>query len=314
MLLHKIKYDKRDIYTLTTLTLSMNLNTNSLYYDINNIKNEVDFDTNVIEYLNAIGYVRRGRLVNYLMETHPNERGYSKKSIDRKLANMTKTGILTSLKYDELQKYGIKETDKRASYPIPKKTLKMKEDLDKTFSYLNSADVTTKKLILEEISRYERKYVLDPYQLDILAKHLDTESDELVDSLLEILFRYITEKDIEPSNTDTFLERLRSTLKHYKVSPDEYPMLRRHITWLLGYYKDNFVIEQLKMDAETLEDLFSVKCDYCDPLIAPFIAEHSLELFNFQMELKQKGKEEASEIISQIKDEASNPKPRLTEF
>ncbi|WP_135604824.1 hypothetical protein [Methanococcoides sp. NM1] len=292
----------------------MNLNANSLYYDINNIKSEVDFDTNVIEYLNAIGYVRRGRLVNYLMETHPNERGYSKKSIDRKLANMTKTGILTSLKYDELQKYGIKETDKRASYPIPKKTLKMKEDFDKTFSYLNSADVTTKKLILEEISRYERKYVLDPYQLDILAKHLDTESDELVDSLLEILFRYITEKDIEPSNTDTFLERLRSTLKHYKVSPDEYPMLRRHITWLLGYYKDSFVIEQLKMDAETLEYPSSVKCDYCDQLIAPFIAEHSLELFNFQMELKRKGKEEASEIISQIKDEASNPKPRLMEF
>jgi hypothetical protein len=248
------------------------------------------------------------------MITHSNDYGYSKKSIDRKLANMTKAGILTSLKYNELQKYGIKETDKRASYPIPKKTLKMKEDLDKTFSYLDSSDVTTKKLILKEISRYEIKYVLDPYQLDILAKHLDTESDELVDSLLEILFRYITKKDIEPSNTENFLEILKSILQHYKVSPDEYPMLRRHITWLLGYYKDSFVIDQLKMDAETLEDPSSVKCDYCDPLIAPFIEEHSHELFNFQMELRSKGKEKASEIISQIKDEASNPKPRMEGF
>jgi hypothetical protein len=143
---------------------------------------------------------------------------------------------------------------------------------------------------------------------------LDTESDELVDSLLEILFRYITEKDIEPSNTDNFLEILKSILQHYKVSPDEYPMLRRHITWLLGYYKDSFVIDQLKMDAETLDDLSSVKCDYCDSLIAPFIEEHSLDLFNFQMELTLQGKERASEIISQIKDEASNPKPRLEGF
>ena len=282
--------------------------------DVNNIENEVDFDTEVLEYLNAIGYVRRGRLVNYLMETHPNERGYGKKSIDRKLAVMTKTGILVSLKYDELQKYGIKETDRRASYPIPEKTLNHKKNLDKTFSYLDSADVTTKKLILEEISRYEKKYVLDPYHLDVLAEHLDAEDDELVDSLLEILFRYITEKDIEPSNTDNFLKILRSTLEHYKVSPDEYPMLRRHITWLLGYYRDSFVIDQLKMDAETLDDLSSVKCDYCDPLIASFIEEHSLELFNFQMELKLKGKEKASDIISQIKDEASNPKPRLMGF
>ena len=281
---------------------------------INNIKCEVDFDTEVLEYLNARGYVRRGQLVNYLMNTHPNELGYSKKTINRKLAFMTETGILVSLKHDEFQKYGIKETDGRASYLIPIKNLKMKEDLDQTFSYLDSADVTTKKLILEEISRNEKKYVLDPYQLDILAEHLDTESDELVDSLLEILFRYITEKDIEPSNTDRFLDILKLILQHYKVSPDEYPMLRRHIIWLLGYYRDNFVIDQLKIDAETLEDPSSVKCDYCDPLIAPFIEEHSLELFNFQMELKSQGKEEASQVISQIKDEASNPKPRLKEF
>jgi len=289
----------------------MSLISNIESNDVNNIEDEVDFDTEVLEYLNATGYVRRGRLVNYLMKTHPDKRGYSKKSIDRKLAVMTKTGILASLKYAELQKYGIKETDKRASYPIPKKTLKMKEDLDKTFSYLDSADITTKKLILEEISRYEIKYVLDPYQLDILAEHLDTESDEIVDSLLKILFRYIDEKGIKPSNKDRFLEILRSTLQVYNVSPNEYPILRRHITWLLGYYRDSFVIEQLKMDAESLEDPSSVVCDYCDPLIAPFIEEHSLDLFNFQMELNLKGKERASEFISQIKDEASNPKPRM---
>ncbi|WP_342304954.1 hypothetical protein [Methanolobus sp. ZRKC5] len=282
--------------------------------DINNIKSEIDFDTEVLEYLNARGYVRRGQLVNYLMNTHPNELGYSKKTINRKLAFMTETGIITSLKRDELQKYGIKEPDGRASYLIPIKILKMKEDLDKTISYLDSADVKTKKLILKEIARSEKKYVLDPCQLDNLAKYLDAEDDEVVDSLLKILFRYITEKGIEPSNTDRFLEILRSTLKHYKVSPDKYPMLRRHITWLLGYYKDSFVIDQLKMDAETLDDLSSVKCDYCDLLIAPFIDEHSLDLFNFQMELTLQGKERASEIISEIKDEASNPKPRLTEF
>jgi hypothetical protein len=292
----------------------MNLISNIESNDVNNIKNEVDFDTEVLEYLNTKGYVRRGRLVNYLMDTHPNELGYSKKTIDRKLAKMRQSGILASLKYKELYKYGIKDGDERASYLIPKKTLKMKEDLDKTFSYLDSADITTKKLILEEISRYEKKYVLNPYQLDILAEHLDTESDELVDSLLEILFRYITKKDIEPSNKDKFLEILRSILQHYKISPDEYPMLRRHITWLLGYYRDSFVIDQLKIDAESLEDPSSVKCDYCDQLIAPFIAEHSLELFNFQMELTSQGKERASEIISQIKDEACNPKPRLEGF
>ncbi|WP_406661689.1 hypothetical protein V7O66_03990 [Methanolobus sp. ZRKC3] len=292
----------------------MNLISNIESNDINNIKSEVDFDTEVLEYLNVKGYVRRRQLVNYLMKTHPDKRGYKKKSIDRKLSNMRKSGILVSLKYDDLPKYGIKETDGRASYLIPKKTLKRKKDLDKTFSYLDSADITTKKLILEEISRYEIKYVLSPNQLDILAEHLDTEDNELVDSLLEILFRYIVEKGIEPSNKDKFLEILRLLLKLYKVSPDEYPILRRHITWVLGYYRDSFVIDQLKIDAESLEDPSSVKCDYCDPLIAPFIEEHSLELFNFQIELKLQGKERASEFISQIKDEARNPKQRMEGF
>lgn len=292
----------------------VNMISNTFIHDIDNIKNDVDFDSEVESYIDKKGFVRRRQLIDHLIESHKEEKKYSRPSVERKLAILIKTGALVIVKHPELEKYGIKETDRRASYLISKNTLKMKKNLDKTFRYLDSADPATKKLILEEISRYETKYVLDPYHLDIFVDHMDAKDDELVNSLLVILFRYIDKKDIKPSHNEKFVEKLKSILKHYKVSPNEYPLLRRHITWLLGYYRDRFVIDQLKIDAETFEDPSSVINDYCDQLIAPFIDEHSLELFNFQIELILKGKERASEFISQIKDEACNPKPRCKEF
>lgn len=291
--------------------MSMDMTPNNAKNEYKKYKNRVNFEDEVAELLAEKGRIRRAQLVNDLLEGHKGERGYSLKSINRKLDQMIKTEFLISLKFKDLQKYGIEETDRRASYLILKKSLKMKEDLDKIFSYLDSGEPDVQKQVLEELARYKEKYVLDPHQLDVLAVHLDSKDDELVNDLLDILFKYITEKGIEPSNKEKILENLRALLKRHKKSPIENPNLRRRVTGLLGYYRDSFVIEQLKEDAETLEDPTSVSSDYYSEFIAPLIEEHSLELFNFQMDLKLRGKGKASELISRIKDNVCTPKNPL---
>ena len=293
-----------------SIEMSMKLTKNKKKNGYENSKKGVVFEDEVVDILARIRYFRRTQLIEHLLEVHKGELGYSEKTINRKLDEMIKNGTIISLKYDDLSKYGIKETDKRVSYLILKRTMKTKEDLDKIFSYMDSSEPDIQKEVLKEITR-NGKYVLDPYQLATLATHLNSNDNELVDILLVILCEYIIEKNIEPSNRDKLLENLRFFLKKHNTGTLEYPNVRRRILWLLGHYGDSSVIEQLKKDAENLEDPNIVVSEYCNEQVAPLIEEHLFELFKFRIELKLKGKEKASEFISRIKDRACNPKKPL---
>ncbi|TQD27915.1 hypothetical protein [Methanolobus vulcani] len=77
------------------------------------IKNEVDFKVNTENYLHESGPVRRETLINHLIESN----GYSRSSIERKLTNLKKQGIIVTLKTTEdFARFGIKEEDKRSAY------------------------------------------------------------------------------------------------------------------------------------------------------------------------------------------------------
>ena len=271
-------------------------------------KNEVYFEYEVIELLTKKRHIKRAQLVEYMLEVHKGDLGYSEKTINRKLDQMIKDEIITSLKFDKLSKYGIKETDRRVSYLILKKTMKIKEDLDKIFKYIASGDLAIQKTALEEMRRHSGEYLFDPYQLDVLVSCLHSKDDNLVNDLLDTLCEYILGRGIEPSNKEKLLEILRDLLKRY-IGSLEHTNIRRHVFWLLGNSKDQAVIEQLKKDAETLEDPMSIVSEYCNEYVAPLIEESTLELFAFKLELK--GNEKASEFISRIEESASTIENKL---
>ena len=76
-------------------------------------KKEYNFDTEVKNYLAQKGYARRRQLIEDLMKSHKNERGYSLKSINRKLDKLINQGIIISLNHSDFGKLGIEDTDKK---------------------------------------------------------------------------------------------------------------------------------------------------------------------------------------------------------
>jgi hypothetical protein len=289
-------------------------------------KKGVSFEDEITELLTKNRYMIRAQLVKYILEVHKGELGYSEKTINRKLDEMIKKEDVHSLKYhkknnndenndadndgnDDLSKYGIKETDRRVSYLILKKTMKIKKGLDKIFYYIVLGEPSVQKLALEKIRSHSGEYLLDPYQLDVFVSCLHSKNDNLVDDLLDTLCEYILGRGIEPSNKDKLLESLRDLLKRYTGSL-EHTNIRRHVFWLLGIYKDyDTVIDQLKKDAVDLEDPMSIVSEYCNEYVAPSIKESTLELFAFKLELK--GNEKASEFISRIEESASTIENKL---
>lgn len=274
-------------------------------------KREVDFETTVIDYLSQRGYVRRRRLIDYLMESHPNETGYSEPSINRKLANLHKAGkILIESDDNELAKYGIKKEDERASYVIEINYLGRKNHRDYVFGCFNTGNTNAKNKSLDEIKTYQNEWVLSPSHLDSLVSNSDDEDEanlvdkdvSSIDKILEILYNQIINKGIKPGNNDKFLENLRNLLERYPQGHKEYTMLRRRVIWLLGYYNDKAVLKQLIKDAESGK-LSVFKDDYVDKFTARVIENGRTELFDLGIKLEE-GDTETAKALKEIRKKA----------
>jgi len=276
------------------------------------MNNEVYFDTEVLEYLEANGHARPVTLKNHLMKAHPDKRGYSEKNIDRKLANLKKSGQIRILKNPEdLTIYGIDKKDGRASYLISTRAFEIKEHLDRVIRLIASKDKTEKKEALIELENYEQKYVLSPNQLDFLVHNLDNGSINLDEHLLRILYKYIANKGKEPNNRDAFVNKLRILLERYPEANKKYKNLRTQIIHLLGYYNDEAVIEQLKKDVRLLNNSNSLEDEsvkyavkdyyYGHDFTARIIEKHRDELFDYIVELRKEGNDTGAQLISEIR-------------
>lgn len=283
----------------------MNSNTNSISYDINNINNEVNFDTEVLNYLDAKGYIRRRQLVKDLIDLHPDERGYSQKSIDRKLGILVKTGQIVILKQQaDLENYGIKKEAGNASYLISKRTTEIKEYLNNVIELLKSDDDIEKKEALVEIENYKEMYVLDPVQLDLMVQNLDTDNKDLINHIIRILYSYIDKRGKQPKNKDLFINHLANLVTKYPKHINNNDHLRTALIHLLGYYNDNCVIEQFIQDANTLENPFSVLHDYESKYTANIIESNRQLIFDLITKLRREDKDEAVRFVSHIRHQA----------
>ncbi|WP_406657361.1 hypothetical protein V7O62_02065 [Methanolobus sp. ZRKC2] len=283
----------------------MNLRTNNKVNNSNINKNEVDFDTEVLNYLDLIGYIRRRQLVNDLMSAHKGERGYSQKSIDRKLGILVKTGQVLILKNpEELERYGIDREDGKASYFVSKLSSEIKTHIDNVIDILKSENEIDIKEALIEIENYEQSYALTPSHLDLLVENLNTENTDLVDHLLRILYKYVIDIGREPANKEAFTQMLKRVLMRYPSPIKGYINLRTGLIHLLGYYEDEIVINQLRADAKTISNLDTVMNDYRTKCTASIIEKHRTDLFDFKRELKKQGNDEAAKFIGVIRYDA----------
>jgi len=284
--------------------LSMSLSSDTFLYRYENKNIEYDFDSEVKSIIQKTGPIRRRKLINSLIGKHNEERGYSKKSINRKIDKMVDLGILKIVKPENFAKFGIKETDGRATYLILKQTSDIKKHLDDIFNILEKGNIDDKHSVIAEIIGYENVYVLDPIQLDIIVKNLDEEDVELVYNNLIILYNHVIKKKIKPANEDEYLNVLKRLLDRCPLSPDSRKSLRGYIIALLGWSDDKAVVDQLIKDSMELDDLSSVKKEYENQYTSNVIENHRTELFNHELKLKKEGKTKNAEVIQKIKHQA----------
>ncbi|WP_407356410.1 hypothetical protein [Methanolobus sp. WCC5] len=237
-------------------------------------------------------------------EGNEKKRGYSKITLNHKIDKMAKRGIITIIKYEDLFKYGIEETDKRASYISLKQTAGIRLHVDEIFKLFEEGDIADKNLVISEIFSYEDAYVLDPLQLDVLAKNLGEDDLNLTFNILILLYRHVIEKGIRPNKEKAYLDSLKSLLEKYPISPKKKPSFRGYVFALLGVYNDKSIVEQLIMDAENMEDLSSVEEDYDKIFTARVIENHRTELFEVERNLIKQGKIESANTLRGIKNTA----------
>jgi hypothetical protein len=272
--------------------------------------NENDFETEVKLYLMQKGRAKKPQLIEDLMKKHKNELGYSLKSIIRKLDNMRSQGIIKRIDYDNFEKYGIKDTDKRACYYILKSIYEIEEHIDNVLERLSSEEPMKQKMVLKEIARYRQMYFLNSEQLDLVVAQFckgikkGIIDDDLTGKLLFLLYSYILKKNIEPDNKTKTIDLLLNLLDKYPIPSSTNVNLRTHIIYLLGHYGHESVIEQLKKDARIQQDFSSIEVIYNSRDTAGLIEEHRDELYKLEEELTIEGKKQASQFVSNIRTDA----------
>ncbi|MDA0525462.1 hypothetical protein [Methanococcoides alaskense] len=242
--------------------------------------------------------------------------GYGESTIYKHISEMNDISII---KYKKLKEFGIEETDGRAVYIMLKKAAKLKEHYESILKLLESENSIERNLTIKEIYEYYKNRGLNQFELDKLIiilnlthENLDKNIVEILDVesinvLLSIFHECFIDKKIKPDNVAALLDTLKSLLKKFPKKQENHPDLRRNIIRLLGFYNDEAVIEQIKIDATNLEDPSSVENDYYFDFDSNIIEEQITALFNFEMELRKDGKVKPAGFINRIKYYSQKP-------
>jgi len=277
--------------------------------NVNSIKNDVDFDVEVLDFVYKNRFIRRRQLIDYMIEKHQEKRGYTRPSVERKLARLTKRKSLIIVKYPDLEKYGIDDKNRNASYLTLEEIIEDYEYLDTLFSYFESNHPDyDKNSILNEIDLHKETYSLTREKLDVLVDNLFTDDEKLQFHIIRILKEYITDKNITPINKEKLIKYLNDILSQFAGVSRDHELYRTGLIFILGYYNDDSVIDWLKYDLEKLEvekHFDKIKDDYGNIYTARVIARHKLELFNMINQFKKEGKDEEARLVYNVKYEVA---------
>jgi hypothetical protein len=229
--------------------------------------------------------------------------GYSKPTINRRLREMLISGEIIALDYEQLRKYSFQEKDRRAKYLFTPEGLKLKTHIDEVLKLLETGDEIDKEMALKELNRYEKLYSFDESQLDLIVSNLTSVNADLTTKFLITLKVYITEKRKEPTDKEALLQSLKAVLDKYGEPTGKNKVIREVAIILLSHYKDEYVLDQLIKDANTLDNPLEVEYEYVnDPsMIADIVIQNPSRLFEAERHLMKEGKRDPAQFISNIR-------------
>jgi|GEM_PF-4418584 len=261
------------------------------------------------------GPIRTDRLVGKLMEKNPNKRGYSKKTLYRKISRIKEAGRISEVPPEEYSSYNITDADGRAHYLTIPIAEDRKKHIDKVISDIPKGNVIDEYLSFLELLLYKGYYALSPSQVDTIGTALDrTMQDEnggdIVFMALQILHEVIIDKDTPPLDSMKLCERLRGVQDNFRDVPKHRPNVR-YANQLLGYFNDYAVIEQLAIDAPKSTDDEILKNEYTYPEMIGVFEQYRSELYEIEKSFVKNGDIKSAKLIHRIREIALEGKPPI---
>lgn len=273
---------------------------------------DMKIDTEIINMLESSGIMRRRTLIKKLIELHLSERGYTKPTINRQIAQLRKRGYILAIKNDQFAEYGIEDPDENAVYLALKKADERREFIDGILPLLELKDEGDIIATLDEIDRYRGEYHLNPKQLNQVIATLKSKNVKIVEKTLWIFYYYMNQLKVYPSDIDLLKECLKKVLFRFCRDKDIInPNIHQGALILLGILKDPVVVDQLMFDAQNLERLTQASGRYREPLLAAVIEAQRAPLFEFERKLRKTKSDKSNEnskiadIISEIRSQAA---------
>jgi hypothetical protein len=254
--------------------------------------NDNDIESKIIAILSTGQPVRTQRLVGQLRSNKQDLRGFSEATIYRKIKKLSDRGRILTLSSDELKPFGIIYDDKRAHYLILSDYNDRKKHLDSILKYLDSGDVGDAIIVFDELERYGYPYVLTPAQLNKLIPGKTTDFTVIYPAI-RILREYICRKHILPSDKPRLLRSLKQTLNRIGNENTQNWNIEGYCLEILGFLGDDYVIEQLMIDADNQKRLEHVKNTYESQYLVRVIENARDRLFEFERSLAKRGKNDS---------------------
>jgi len=271
-----------------------------------NVENEIE---NIIL---TGGPIRTDRLVQKLIENNPKKRGYSQKTLYRKISTLKGAGRISEVPPEEYSSYNITETDGRAIYLTVPIAEDRKKHIDMVISDIPKGNAIDQYQSFLELLLYKGYYALSPSQVDIIGAALlrtmkDENGGDIVYMALQILHEVIIEKDTPPLDSMKLRERLHGVLGNFRDISKYRPNVRYAIQ-ILGYFDDHAVIEQLAYDAPKLVNDENLINEYTYPEMRAVIEHHRSELYEIEKSFVRNGDTQTAKVIHQIRKTALEDK------
>jgi len=243
---------------------------------------------------------------NLLIEL-ANRTGRSIRTINRILKKLKKNGRIFIVKgRNALQEYGITESDDRYAYVLSNKIKSTKELIDYAFNLIQKGSEGDKKTALIEIDD-EKMITLSPNKIDILVKQLRLKDKEEDATIIRILSDQLYYKKARAGNQELLIQTMKKALQKYCTAKQgEEFTTRNYALQILAIYKDKAVIEEIKRDIYTRQNIDQTGSEYSGQYMAEVIEEYKKDLFELQRELMNKGLEKQSKFIKSLRNNARN--------
>jgi hypothetical protein len=262
----------------------------------------MDIDSEVIAHLKEKGVYRTTHLVKDIKEKYSQKGGIGEATIFRAIVRLKKADKIYSPTNDEIESYGIKNKDHRGKFLVLRTFMERKEHLDDVFQALDSEDRNERLRALREILLYRDKQQFTPKQLDKISDFL-TEDKFFAKSSIEILYDYLMNKGIAPSDEKRFILKLHDTLLKFRDTSDRINI--RPVIEILGIYEDDAVIDQLRYDAVKDFDTFKkLSQEYESGYLAKVIENNRKTLYYFNYYLINEVDSKNASLIDHIREVA----------